>query len=410
MLFRSQNEAQRQSDALIALQSSRVPGWAKAGLRALAPNPTSAPSWIPGAAKKAQKPKLLALPVALDDKNPMNPQQLAAALLPKDPFLAMATQVERPATEPYFDAAGANIGMGYCIPQRRAAYGDQHVREDFAMAGINGKTIELLMSADRKAVETARITQAQALRLLMITKEDYLQRAKKVVGADVFDSLSVERQSALAYLSYNSNLGGFRRLPQAIAAGHETEAMREMTPSFRTEKGGKLQRNYRLASYLWAAWTGRLGQALSDPAEHERLYAHPKGLAALIKDNKSAPKDPGVSAPQKPAVLARETLHIQQQMGPPEWAARFDPVRQPAAQVARELAFPPAPANMRGSAATAAKASAVGQRAAGPVKLNPAGAISRRAAAPMAYHSAKAPVAPNEKTEAATSRKKPRAA
>jgi len=361
------------------LNYSRVPSWARAGFKALAPKISVMNS------PKALS-KLLKLPIALDDAKPLSAQALATALLPKDPFLAIATQVEVPSTKPYFDAAGANIGMGYCIPQRLAAYGEPHVRDDFAKAGIDEKTSDLLLSKKRGDVLSAEITQSQALRLLMVTKEDYLLRAKRAVGEDVFNSLSVERQSALAYLSYNSNLSGFKKLPQAIAAGRETQAMREMTPSFRNENGA-LQKNYRLASYLWAAWSGHLGAALSDPAEHERLYAHDRGLFAFLKDTKHAKRDPAVSMPPAAVPLSQQPLAIvQQQMGPPLWASRLDPMRQTAAQVTRDLAFhaPSAPVSAVAKKTAVAqphalsKMAVIAARKSAAITLSPRALLARR--------------------------------
>jgi hypothetical protein len=233
---------------------------------------------------------LLALPVSLDDKNPLSGQELARKLLPKDPFLALATMVEKPSLEPYFASpAGWNIGMGYCITQRLSDFGEDRVKADFARAGIPGRTAGQLLSENPKVVQEARITQSQAVRLLMITKQDYVDQARKAVGEKTFDSLPLERQSALAYLSYNANLARFSRLPRAIAAGQNVAAMSEMTPVFKTPEG-KLQKNYRLGSYLWAAWSGTLGVAIDDPSEHERLYANSRGLSAFVRDDRGLKK------------------------------------------------------------------------------------------------------------------------
>jgi len=226
-------------------------------------------------------PALLALPIPIDDANPLSEHELAVALLPKDPFLALAVTVERLRTKSYYDVAGANIGMGYCVPMRLAVYGKARVTQDFEQAGMSREQISDMLSGNRKKVLGVEITQSEALRLLMITKSDYVELARNVAGAKAFASMSLERQTALTYLAYNSNIGQFSQLASALAHGHDLEAMGEMVPSFRMSADAPLQKNYRLGSYLWAAWTGTLSDAIGNPMRHEGLYANENGLSSF---------------------------------------------------------------------------------------------------------------------------------
>jgi hypothetical protein len=286
-----------------AAATASAPSWAKVGQpsAALAPSASAAntaaspsaaapgsrannlaPMGYGGSTPAAQAPAadgLVALPIQIDDENPLSEQELAEALLPHDSFLATAVTVERLRLSVYFDP-NANIGMGYCIPRRVAEYGKAHVREDFLRAGIEAKEADALLSGSRKRLKDVHITQSQALRLLIITKADYESIARNTVGDKAFGALSPERRDMLTYLAYNSSLRNFGNMANAVRRGQDHQAMAEMVPAFH-DAAGAMQMNYRLASYLWSGWMGKLADAIHDPMRHEGLYANADGLASM---------------------------------------------------------------------------------------------------------------------------------
>lgn len=211
---------------------------------------------------------------------------LAKAVLPKDTFLSLATAVEDVKTKVYFDPAGANIGMGYNITLRSAEFGEERVESDLVAAGMRESHAKALAEGERKAAKAASISVPGAVILLEKTAEDYRERAREDLGAEIFDKLPEHKQAALAYLAYNAgDIRDFRKMLRAIRSGDDQRAMMEMSTWWRDSEG-KFQENHRLRAWVQAAWLGpqKLEEALEDPHAFEQSYANKQGKARLARE------------------------------------------------------------------------------------------------------------------------------
>lgn len=226
---------------------------------------------------------------AIEQRAPMPPlevedvaRELHAA---GEHFAALAVSIEGIATKPYWDGAGPNIGMGYCIRCRVASLGEEQVRADFHRAGLIESDVDTLLGSDRAALAQVELTVHQAVRLLGITESDYRTRARDIVGAGTFDRLPSHRQAALTWLSYNTGEGlvRFHRLLSAVRQGRHVDAMGELTPHF-THRGQR-RANARAGAWLMAAyWSDEaLAAALANPDKlehHARIGGSPLDVVA----------------------------------------------------------------------------------------------------------------------------------
>ena len=232
----------------------------------------------------------------------------------KDPFLALATTIESIQTHPYWDGGGLNVGMGYCITQRRIERGDEVVKKDLEAAGLDNATVTLLMGHDRRAQKAVTLTRPEALRLLERVRGEYEDIARTNLGADTFDALPENRKAALTWLAYNTGPKGFpqfRRLMSAVKNGQHAEALNHITPWY--SEGGKLVPNIRAGSLLMGAYgsekglrhtvehpadieeAGRTGASPVDRADPDwnPKARHPKGKAG----NPAPAASPATNAP-----------------------------------------------------------------------------------------------------------------
>ncbi len=213
--------------------------------------------------------------------------EIAQKALESDRFIALALMVENIPERPYVDAAGVNVGAGYCVTKRLAALGKEKVAADLAFAGFSEAHIKDLLSQKKEAqLSHIHVTKAQAISLLMITKPEYEQMAKKAIGAPFFDALKPEKQDTLTYLTYNTGgLHTFKKLVQAIRSAQPQAALQEMTPRWKSENG-KWNLNHRLRAWAQASFLGKpLEVAIQDPHAFEKQFAHKKGERAFLQEN-----------------------------------------------------------------------------------------------------------------------------
>lgn len=234
--------------------------------------------------ESAPDTRVSAIPLPVEMVSGESHLDMARKLVHRDTFMALALGVEDVPARAYVDAAGANVGAGYCVEMRRRIHGDTQIAAELAQAGFEFEEIESLMSRDEQRVESVKVDNAQALRLLVITKPQYAELARNAVGAAVFDALPSHKQDALAYLSYNTGApASFVKLIQAVRAGDEVAALSEFAPSFTLGKGQKIK-NHRLRAWVQATWIGpdALGRALARPDAFESTYASLKGQRRFI--------------------------------------------------------------------------------------------------------------------------------
>lgn len=260
--------------SMAALLACRPPP----GLAGLGAGPEPQPA-------RASGPALAALPISVEPGQ--SHRQLAVRVAKTDSFLALALGVEGSPERAYVDAAGANAGAGYCVEMRRRARGEGVVRDELSRAGFAGGDIESLLSRDGARIEGVRVSQAQSLRLLVISKPQYQEMARRAVGAAVFDALPPHKRNVLSYLAYNT--GGpekFVKLIDAVRVGNDVEALSQLGPSVSIGKRKKLK-NHRLRAWAQAAWMGgdELGKALEKPLEFELAYAGQTGQAKFIQSH-----------------------------------------------------------------------------------------------------------------------------
>ena len=229
-------------------------------------------------------------------------------------FAALAVSIEGIATKPYRDAAGLNIGMGYCIRCRVASLGVERVRADFRIAGVSESDIDALLGRDRAAQDRVRLTQLQALALLGATEEGYRTRARDIVGPAHFDRLPSHRQAALTWLSYNTGDGltRFHRLLSAVHQNRHVDALAELTPHF--HHGGQRVPNARAGAWLMAAYWSEEGltSAVANPDALEygaRLGRSPLEIVARTDARRLSregrmPRSPYIRSAREPVSLA----------------------------------------------------------------------------------------------------------
>jgi hypothetical protein len=235
----------------------------------------------PHASKKG--PPLAMLPIAITPGQ--THRQIAKMMVKKDAFIALALGVESSPAKAYVDAAGANAGAGYCVEMRRRALGEAQVRDELARAGFFDDDINNLLSRDGGRIESVKVGQAQSLRLLVISKPQYEEMARKAVGSKVFDALPSNKKDVLSYLAYNT--GGpqkFVKLIHAVRAGDDVAALSQLAPTVKVAHGKKLK-NHRLRAWAQAAWMGpeQLKKALDTPVAFELAYAGQKGQEKFIQ-------------------------------------------------------------------------------------------------------------------------------
>lgn len=217
---------------------------------------------------------------------------IAKKWLNVDPFISLALMVEHAPTTPYIDAAGVNVGAGYCVTVRQKAHGATRVKEDLLSAGFTPAEVGIIMAGKRQELKKVDVSLEKSVKLLLRTKSEYKAAAKSAVGDDVFNSLGQNQKAALAYLSYNTgSIHKFKKLVSALRTGDITEALKNMTPKFKQAQG-KWQPNHRLGAWVKATFLGTpLESALGDPHLFEKSYAHAKGNNLLKEHNKEIIKE-----------------------------------------------------------------------------------------------------------------------
>jgi GH24 family phage-related lysozyme (muramidase) len=278
----------------------------------------------------APKPVTLVDPLAgLTDADVPEDGKLGPWLLEhKDPFLALATTIESIQPHPYWDGGGLNVGMGYCITQRRIERGDEVVKKDLEAAGLDNATVTLLMGHDRHAQKSVTLTRPEALRLLERVRGEYQDIARTNLGADTFDALPENRKAALTWLAYNTGPKGFpqfHRLMSAVKNGQHAEALNHITPWY--SDGGQLVPNTRAGSLLMGAYGSEKGlrHTVENPADIEDAARtgvspvdradpdwnpkarHPKAGKA---GTHAAPASPGTNAPAHHAKMGLAMLDL----------------------------------------------------------------------------------------------------
>lgn len=246
-----------------------IPAVAVAPSLSLAVQRLSVPSMVPSR---------LAAVTALPEPPPTVAlaRQILAQATPQARFLALAITVEHYKPHPYWDSAGLNVGMGYCITRRLREAGEPQVRQDLTQAGLAAPDIAVLLGKDRRAQAQVTLSEEQAVALLRQVTPEYTARARAFVGAATFDALPEHRQAALTWLAYNTgpHLDQFHRLRQAVVDNRPEQALDHLTPTF--NDGGTLVSNARAGAYLAAAyWSDQgLQAAVTQSDRFESLTAH----------------------------------------------------------------------------------------------------------------------------------------
>lgn len=234
-------------------------------------------------------------------------------------FMALAVTVESYASTPYWDAAGINVGMGYCITRRVKEEGAERVRQDLTAAGLSAADVTTLMGHDRRAQKKVVIEEDKAVALLRQVAPDYQARARAFVGETTFDSLPDNRKAALTWLAYNTgpNIEQFDRLRKAVQTDRPEQALGHLTPTYR-DASGSLVPNHRAGAYLAAAYWSENGlrtavansdrfesmaSTTADPVRLSRAaekvalppqVARTLGQAALVHASPTVPAPPSV--------------------------------------------------------------------------------------------------------------------
>lgn len=220
-------------------------------------------------------------------------------------FMALAVTVESYAHTPYWDTAGLNVGMGYCITRRLQEQGPTRVRGDLISAGLASSDVVTLMGHDHHAQKKVNISEAQAVALLREIAPDYEARARAFVGAPTFNALPAHRQAALTWLAYNTgpNLDQFKRLRTAVQGNHPDQALTHLTPLYRNHSGAMVA-NQRAGAYLVAAYWSEPGlqAAVKNTHQFEALAAH---TTAPVRLGKSAAPAASTRATLGHAVLGK---------------------------------------------------------------------------------------------------------
>jgi GH24 family phage-related lysozyme (muramidase) len=236
-------------------------------------------------------------------------------------FMALAVTVEGVRTQPYWDSAGLNIGMGYCITRRLAEEGPERVRADLTQVGLAPTTVAVLMGKDRRAQRAVSLSQEQAIALLRLVAPDYRARARAFIGAEAFDGLDEHKRNALTELTYNTgpNIEQFHHLRDAVRANRPVEAISHITPTYR-DSDGTLVRNTRAGAYLAAAFWSARGLETSVRESHR--------FEALVGAGRSPVEvaDPASLAPRKLSAALGHTAPAQAPLSPRATAA---PVLRP---------------------------------------------------------------------------------
>lgn len=211
-------------------------------------------------------------------------QPLAEYLLVHhDPFLALATTIESLPTHPYWDGGGLNVGIGYCVTQRRHEKGDLVVKDDLKQAGFSDDVIKILMDGTRAQQAKIEFSSMQALRLLQHVGKEYREIARVNIGSKVFDDLSNNRQATLTWLAYNTGPKGFpqfHRLIHSIQNSKHEEALRHLTPFY--SEGGKFLPNARAGTTIMAAYASPVGLKYA--------ISHPDSLQSAAQEGTSPVK------------------------------------------------------------------------------------------------------------------------
>lgn len=236
--------------------------------------------------------RLAPLPVALPKNAAWSDRRLAKELLGRDAFMALAIAIERLPARGYMDAAGANVGAGYCVSRRLKDHGARKVRADLARAGFRQDQIEALVSEAPARVEATRVSQEQGLRLLSLMKPEYQSAAVRAIGEELWGRLPENKRAALTYLSYNTgDVGQFKKLIRAARKGNEIEALRQMSVEW-TDQRGRDRKNHRLRAWTQAAWASplALSEAVSQPMLFELSFAGAQGQESFINAALTRPK------------------------------------------------------------------------------------------------------------------------
>lgn len=250
--------------------------------------------------KPALQPKLSPLDKfvsSLDEKKPLSRHELAKQLGEVDPFIGLVAANEAYKDKPYYDGIASrrdlNVGFGYNISRqiaetdkaRGAGEGRKKVIQDLTEAGVDETRIHDLLSNNKSKISSVRISQAEAVKLVDVIRDEYQAIAKKSIGSEKFETLPEHKQDALTYFAYNvgENMRNYKTLIRSVQKDDDKKALSAMTPTYKeTVDGVDVQKlNHRLRSWVGALWIGEdsLKKALSNPFEHEGKFASADGLA-----------------------------------------------------------------------------------------------------------------------------------
>lgn len=170
-------------------------------------------------------------------------------------FLELATRAEGFSPQAYHDAAGWNIGFGYCIT-RRVGRDSTEAREELAAAWVSPADIDALILGPAARRQQVVLTPFQGIRLLEVVGAKARAAARATMGAS-FDALPPHRQAVLTWLAYNAGSTGFskfRTLHDAVRRNDTLVAVASLMPWYRT-RTGRLAPNRRAGALLQAAYT-----------------------------------------------------------------------------------------------------------------------------------------------------------
>lgn len=191
-------------------------------------------------------------------------------------FQAAALQAEGLELQPYYiegDKTQPTIGVGYNIKMSVNTIGASAVRSELAQAGIDGSTVQQLMSPQQAISSQAKITVPQALALLDVATHRFRASTRAAIGADVFDKLPAHRQASLMWIDYNSNIHKRPDLVNAVRANQTHTVIDEME-TWITVHGKKIRSpNTVLAQAMYWSKEG-MQQVVMNPSKIKRDAAN----------------------------------------------------------------------------------------------------------------------------------------
>lgn len=146
-------------------------------------------------------------------------------------FQAAVLQIEGIEQKPYYiegKSTHPTIGVGYNVQMSVNTIGQENVIREFKQAGIDSRTISLLLSKEHTISSQARISIPQALSLLDISSHRFKESTRAAVGQKTFDKLPLHRQISLMWIDYNSNIHERPKLIKAVQNNNVKKAIDEM--------------------------------------------------------------------------------------------------------------------------------------------------------------------------------------